>query len=359
MKQSDDQTLFAWQLGWEDCKDDICGPLATHPSKFSGANNLVPIPDSDSQAPYSMTNKGLMIELPIVHKDDGPYGMAILHCSTVDAFPKQIELPVVRLGAKESTHYARDARHTGALAPTELGVAVPRAIFMKQEPKHSEAWRTGLVARIPVGNTFFSAVSWSADVAAVGLHAENRVDYLFPSSCRRGGILFAGKDNSNLLVLFNIEMQHVERYACKILYCPPEIPRKKYDISTTQRLARNLARNVRAAPNYHLGHRGSRKNYTSEVFAQELAKDATFSLLDTDHSPSNSRRSFEHLPDDRAVYATIGFQFVREQKTLILDVEFEDQQETSQKLFEIDGQPLPIEPLGEESLEQITISETL
>ena len=34
MKHSDDQSLFAWQLGYESMKDDICGPLAPHPSNF-------------------------------------------------------------------------------------------------------------------------------------------------------------------------------------------------------------------------------------------------------------------------------------------------------------------------------------
>lgn len=34
MKQSDDQTVFAWQLGYDHYQDDICGPLATHLSNF-------------------------------------------------------------------------------------------------------------------------------------------------------------------------------------------------------------------------------------------------------------------------------------------------------------------------------------
>ncbi|KAG9383932.1 HET domain-containing protein [Pyrenophora tritici-repentis] len=71
MKQTDDQTLFAWKIGFEAMKDDICRPLASHPSKFRGAGSLIPTRDSGLQSPFSMTNKGLRIEIPVIHWDDG------------------------------------------------------------------------------------------------------------------------------------------------------------------------------------------------------------------------------------------------------------------------------------------------
>jgi hypothetical protein len=354
MKQSDDQTLFAWQLGFESYKDDLCGPLATHPSKFSDGSNLIAIPDSASQMPYSMTNKGLRIELPIVHNNDERYGMAILHCSTATSFPKQIGLPVVRLGDRGSTHYARDARCVGPLGSFDLDFAIPKAIFMKQEPEQSAAWRTGLLTLIPTGNTFFSPVCWSADVATLKVNADSRAEYLVPASCRQGAILFAGQDNSHLLVLFNIEMQHIERFACKVIYSPPSFPRKKNNVSPTQRLVQELANTIQTAPRYRItyGSRGSDKAYTSQIFAEQVAREAAFSLVDSDYRPSNSRCSFDYLPNNQAVYAHIGLQTLHEQITLVLDIQFQDRSDSEWRLCELDGTPIPSKMFEPSTLEE-------
>lgn len=69
MKQSDDQTLFAWQINSGDHQTEICGPLATSPSLFRGCSDRVPVSDLGLPAPYSMTNQGLRIELPIIQND--------------------------------------------------------------------------------------------------------------------------------------------------------------------------------------------------------------------------------------------------------------------------------------------------
>ena len=216
MKQSDDQTLFAWQLGFEVTKDDICGPLATSPSQFLGASDLLPIPDSDTQIPYSMTNKGLRIELPIVHQGSERYGMAILQCSTVRSYPKQIALPVVCVGQQGSNHYARDGRYIGPLNAVDLDFAakaVCKTMFMKQEPEQNRQWRTGLPVRIWTRrDNLFRPIYWNTGVVALGRDLEGRDEHDVPSSCRRGAILFAGRDKSHILVLFNIEMQHIGRY---------------------------------------------------------------------------------------------------------------------------------------------------
>ncbi|KAF7676217.1 hypothetical protein GT037_005722 [Alternaria burnsii] len=134
MKQPDDQTLFAWQLGFENMKNDICGPLALHPSKFWEAGNLQPDPDTDAQSPYSMTNKGLRIELSIENKGNDAYGMAILHCGTHSTSSRQLGLPVIRLGPPEANTYARDARYNGPLVSVTAKKGTFKVVFMKQEP---------------------------------------------------------------------------------------------------------------------------------------------------------------------------------------------------------------------------------
>jgi len=344
MKQSDDQTLFAWQLGFETLKDDICGPLASHPSKFREAGSLLPIPDSESLTPYSMTNKGLRIDLPIVHQDDHQYGIAILHCSTTESFPQQIGLPVIRLGPPGSNQYARDARYIGPLGSIELDFHGSRTIFMKQQPEQSVGWRTGLLVRIPIGQkAFFRPTCWTADVTAlkdVDEETDARAEYLIPSNCRRGAILFSGQDQSHLLVLFNIEMQHIERFACKAMYSPPSTQRQKYPLTPSQKSIQDVADIVQNAPNYNGSHR-SDAAYTSLVFAQQVAKEASWTLMHTDHSPSHSRRSFDYLPHGRAVYANIGLQTVRGQNALVLDVEIQDRLEGHSAPYELEGISIP------------------
>lgn len=64
MKHSDDQSIFAWKrddrLSWRS------GLLATSPSDFEGCSNIVRTGVIWNRIPYSITNKGLSIELPMV-----------------------------------------------------------------------------------------------------------------------------------------------------------------------------------------------------------------------------------------------------------------------------------------------------
>ncbi|KAE8868187.1 hypothetical protein PTNB29_02098 [Pyrenophora teres f. teres] len=259
MKQTDDQTLFAWQIGFETMQDDVCGPLASHPSKFRGAGNLIPTRDVGLESPYSMTNKGLRIEIPVIHWDDGPYGVALLNCSIYNSASEQLALPVVRLGPPGSFRYARDARHIGPLSTVYSGVtsneshskmeSAPRlrpnysktmTIYMKQEPGHRVQRSSALVVSIPDGSgMFYYPICWSAVVRALSLERQDSLNrrgityqytpgseiYILPADHRRGAVLMQGKDRSHLLVIFNAEMENLGRYACKILYSPPLEPR--------------------------------------------------------------------------------------------------------------------------------------
>ncbi|KAE8149315.1 heterokaryon incompatibility protein-domain-containing protein [Aspergillus avenaceus] len=62
MKYSDDQTLFAWSR----TDGDLRGLLARSPADFRGCHNIVTSDTKLNEEPYSITNKGLSIELPMV-----------------------------------------------------------------------------------------------------------------------------------------------------------------------------------------------------------------------------------------------------------------------------------------------------
>ncbi|KAN0110643.1 HET domain containing protein [Hyaloscypha variabilis] len=96
LKESDDQSIFAWglmnpdadQLGSEDREPSLRigdqGVLATHPSNFAGSADIVPYPGDPDRQPFSMTNRGLRIELPVlqhgkIRGDDTVVGLLGCH----------------------------------------------------------------------------------------------------------------------------------------------------------------------------------------------------------------------------------------------------------------------------------------
>ena len=78
MKESDDQTIFAW-VDRETSDISLRGLLATSPLKFAGCHNIFPYQDWAPRQPYSMTNRGLRIELPIIRRGVDEY-VAALDC---------------------------------------------------------------------------------------------------------------------------------------------------------------------------------------------------------------------------------------------------------------------------------------
>lgn len=113
MRRSDDQTLFAWHLNA--AVTGLCGPLATSLAQFRGCKDLLPVPDANTHIPWSMKNKGLRIDLPLVEYDDGVTATAILQCSTMATYPIRITLPLVRATQQGVNHSTRDPNYTGSL----------------------------------------------------------------------------------------------------------------------------------------------------------------------------------------------------------------------------------------------------
>ena len=75
MKYSDDQSLFAWKT--PTAADDVrCGLLASSPACFVESRNITPfsrsVSDYETQPPFSMTNRGVSICLPILPVKDAP-----------------------------------------------------------------------------------------------------------------------------------------------------------------------------------------------------------------------------------------------------------------------------------------------
>ncbi|KAK3291908.1 heterokaryon incompatibility protein-domain-containing protein [Chaetomium fimeti] len=72
--QSSDQTLFAWRREHPDPDNRISGIFAASPNAFANSADLVPFDDGGNIAPFSITNHGLHITIPIRN------GTALLQC---------------------------------------------------------------------------------------------------------------------------------------------------------------------------------------------------------------------------------------------------------------------------------------
>ncbi|KAE8374906.1 heterokaryon incompatibility protein-domain-containing protein [Aspergillus bertholletiae] len=70
MKESDDQSLFAWDAS-EFQGFNATGLLALTPAFFKNSRNVVPFRSLKNSAPYSVTNKGIRLQLPLVAVNGG------------------------------------------------------------------------------------------------------------------------------------------------------------------------------------------------------------------------------------------------------------------------------------------------
>jgi hypothetical protein len=91
LKETNDQSLIAW--GFNSEQPLIETVIAKSPKAFLGCEEIIPFPGTAGRQPYTMTNRGLRIELPIMelpirtHKEGlRILRIAILDCQVMDDF---------------------------------------------------------------------------------------------------------------------------------------------------------------------------------------------------------------------------------------------------------------------------------
>ncbi|EAW14126.1 HET domain protein [Aspergillus clavatus NRRL 1] len=99
MKQSDDQTLFAWKSSDESYR----GLLAQSPADFRGCGTFVQSKHKLNRTPYSVTNMGITIELAVVQWSMDIY-LAALDCEIGDS---QERLAIFLAPLPDNNQYAR------------------------------------------------------------------------------------------------------------------------------------------------------------------------------------------------------------------------------------------------------------
>ena len=139
IKESDDQSIFAWRLSAADRyhlrrnSDQTVGILAEHPQEFKNSTRIIAVPRMSGS--YSITNRGLFIELPLLATSPTER-VALLAC--YDARLKnRVGIPVQEKTNQGKDIFARDStvdlqmiEMTGEAAVHALN---KRAIYLVKE----------------------------------------------------------------------------------------------------------------------------------------------------------------------------------------------------------------------------------
>ncbi|KAH3961009.1 hypothetical protein HBI24_215440 [Parastagonospora nodorum] len=250
MTQSDDQTLFAWEL--EKRSGALgrmpCGPLATSPFQFRRCSELLPLQDSANPTPYSMTNKGLRIDLPIVRINDTEY-LAILQCTTLERNPARITLPIIHSSYNpalpkihQSRNFARDHRHIGPLGysrPSTLSQASTETIFMRQELEHSVQFWSQKVVKFRIneedGKRPFDRPFFDPELFASSKFDDGWEEYFLPPNCNSGSIIFPTQ-GYHLIILYSINSENLERFNYEVICALTSGQSKDISVSKSRRI---------------------------------------------------------------------------------------------------------------------------
>jgi hypothetical protein len=129
MKDSLDQSLFAWQSTERTAK--CAGVLATHPSQFKNSGDIFPYPTPGE--PYSITNNGLRIQVPIATiPASSDTKVAVLGCQHQNDI--QSSLGIILEPTEIPGQFGRgDSERLGTVSWENAARAKPRTIYLCTE----------------------------------------------------------------------------------------------------------------------------------------------------------------------------------------------------------------------------------
>ncbi|KAI0012826.1 HET-domain-containing protein [Xylariaceae sp. FL0662B] len=131
MKDSDDQSLFAW-LDLNLPLEERVGLLATEPSCFLLSGDVMPYQDWEPRAPYTVTNRGLRIDLRLTARSDGEY-VAALDCPVPPDYKDSSFLAIyLRKLSDSDEQYAR-VRAGQFASVTQRGRL--QTVYVRQKPQ--------------------------------------------------------------------------------------------------------------------------------------------------------------------------------------------------------------------------------
>lgn len=244
IKESDDQSIFGWYcLSYT----PHYGIFAKSPEYFQQSSEFVPIPDmaQPDVPPYSMTNRGLHIRLPLLPTEEWNKYIGILDCHKALDFSGR--LGIALYGTTNPSHFIRSpnsALHiysneevaeaelrTIYIAKTPLDMSRdPTPYFCRIQPSSLENYGFGLKAVYPPENSFdrkSNTMSLLLDPRSAFLETEYYLKAAFEYSSERHGLT-----SRNLIVTLNIHTTWPDNgkawASAAIFYKPTETPLEKW-----------------------------------------------------------------------------------------------------------------------------------
>lgn len=142
MRVSDDQSLFAWgepestltlpsesheRMG---TTNQLRGLFASSPSEFATCGHIIPDEVAEIEEPYTLTNKGVRLVVPIYKDDLTPdYDIAILACRPEDSLLHVFVMPLKALGGCQ---FARGCTRPYPISRDHVTVLANRILYIKQ-----------------------------------------------------------------------------------------------------------------------------------------------------------------------------------------------------------------------------------
>lgn len=192
MKHSDDQSLFSWSpksswsqyaretdMLWYRYKEEISSLsslLARSPAAFGGCHNVVRSVDASFAKPYSITNRGIQIEFPVIRIKGEMY--ARLNCRLADNIFRNVAIPILQYGSHDQ--YQRLYRepktvpfndwHRARVRPMYFRLT-PETFGSRSEPKDNSC----LIRDLPRGfkiSQVFPPDAWSPMSKEINLKKE-------------------------------------------------------------------------------------------------------------------------------------------------------------------------------------------
>ncbi|KAF9071573.1 hypothetical protein BDP27DRAFT_511727 [Rhodocollybia butyracea] len=133
LKVSDDQTIFAWKANTQSVVSG--GLLATSPDDFGESGGYERFDRPDTRRPYSMTNLGLQIRLPLIPRNRHDEFLALLNCRQQGTL-EYLAIYVKRSHVSDGHQFAR--MHPNVLVPCREKGSPQELFFKERDPARFE-----------------------------------------------------------------------------------------------------------------------------------------------------------------------------------------------------------------------------
>jgi hypothetical protein len=199
MKHSTDQSLFAWASHVEvvhGLESGDAGILAVHPRDFALSVNVVPI--GINFEPYTMTNKGLRISLPVVIEHNRH--IAILACRYVNNFLGRIGVVLEQINKGE---FIRSPDGLEVIDETRRISAKTQSILILRDdlsPTQKEAY--AWIRTLPASRYGFTHSMSSPTNTHNGWDTTTRTRVISTSSGERYSIILKHQTHPSVIITF-------------------------------------------------------------------------------------------------------------------------------------------------------------